>query len=124
MVVIFNINKFGEIIDDRINLNIAGKMVENVWLAIPQIFSDTKLHEYIIMPNHFHAIIEIVGADSISAHNADSISAHTGNGRVVRADMEYNRAEMDSLRAEMDSAPTGNDLKKHEHTIIKHGVTP
>jgi len=30
---------------------------------------------------------------------------------------------MDSLRAEMDSAPTGNDLKKHEHIIIKHGVT-
>ena len=26
-------------------------------------------------------------------------------------------------RAEMDSAHTGNDLKKHEHIIIKHGVT-
>ena len=117
MVVIFNINKFGEIIQNRINLNIAGKMVENIWLEIPQIFTDTKLQEYIIMPNHFHAIIEIVGADSISAQNADSISAHTGNGRVVRADMEYNRvemdsfrAEMDSLRAEMDSAPTGTDV--------------
>ncbi|MCD6245652.1 transposase [candidate division WOR-3 bacterium] len=102
-------------------------MVENVWLEIPQIFSDTKLHEYIIMPNHFHAIIEIVGADSISAHNTDSTSAHnadsisapTGNGRVVRTDMEYGRAnmefahtraEMDSLRAEMDSAPTGTDV--------------
>ena len=109
---------FGEIIDDKINLNIAGKMVENIWLEIPQIFTDTKLHEYIIMPNHFHAIIEIVGADSISAqntdslsaHNTDSISAHTGNGRVVRANMEYNRSGIGPLRAEMDSAPTGTDV--------------
>ena len=96
---------FGEIIENKINLNIAGKMVENIWLEISQIFPDTKLHEYIIMPNHFHAIVEIttqniktpVGAHSISApNNAHSISARNN----------AKRPETDSIGAEIDSAPT------------------
>ena len=91
---------FGKTINNKMVLNIAGKMVEKIWLESPQIFPNTKLHEYIIMPNHFHAIIEItkqtVGADSISAHNADSISA-PNNTKMP---------EMDSVRAEIDSAPT------------------
>ena len=72
---------FGKIIDNKMILNIAGKMVDKIWLEIPKIFPNTRLHEYVIMPNHFHAIVEItqpvvVGEDSISAHNnADSISA-------------------------------------------------
>jgi len=66
---------FGKIIDNVMILNIAGEMVNKIWLEIPQIFPKIKSHEYIIMPNHFHAIIEIVGADSISAQHADSISA-------------------------------------------------
>ena len=51
---------FGKIIDNKMVLNIAGEMVNKIWLEIPKIFPNTKLHEYIIMPNHFHTIIEIV----------------------------------------------------------------
>ena len=105
---------FGEIIENKINLNIAGKMVENIWLEIPQIFPDTKLHEYIIMPNHFHAIVEIttqniktpVGAHSISArNNAHSISARN-NAHSISARNNAKRPETDSIGAEIDSAPT------------------
>ena len=41
-------------------LNDAGQMVEQEWLKIFQRFSNIKLHEYVVMPNHFHAILEIV----------------------------------------------------------------
>lgn len=43
-------------------LNDAGRMIETVWLELPDRFPNIKLHEYVVMPNHFHAIIEIVGA--------------------------------------------------------------
>ena len=39
-------------------LNEAGKMIDNEWRKIPERFENVKLNEYIIMPNHFHAIIE------------------------------------------------------------------
>lgn len=67
----------GKISDGKMMLNNAGEMVNKIWFKIPQFYPPTKLHEFIIMPNHIHIIIEItiVGADSISARNiADSIS--------------------------------------------------
>ena len=50
---------FGKIIDGGMILNDAGKMVDTQWLALSTRFSNISLHEYIIMPNHFHAILEI-----------------------------------------------------------------
>jgi REP element-mobilizing transposase RayT len=56
-------NLFGEIHNGQMVLNAAGKMVEEWWNKIPEKFQDIKLGEFQIMPNHFHAIVENVGAD-------------------------------------------------------------
>ena len=77
---------FGQIINDEMVLNIAGRMIEKIWLDIPTHHDNTNLHEYIVMPNHFHAIIEIVGAESISARVSESTFGKMNHGK--RADME------------------------------------
>ena len=59
IVVKDRLHLLGEIENDKMNLNEAGKMIDNEWLKIPQRFTNTKLHEYQVMPNHFHAILEI-----------------------------------------------------------------
>ena len=41
-------------------LNDAGKMIEKQWLALPDRFPNVQLHEFVVMPNHFHGILEIV----------------------------------------------------------------
>lgn len=53
---------FGRIIDYKMQLNNAGKMVENVWLELPGRFPDVVLDAFVVMPNHFHGILFIVGA--------------------------------------------------------------
>ena len=58
------INLFGDIIDGEMVLNGIGKIVNECWMKIPNHFSNVKLDEYVIMPNHFHGIIVIVGAGS------------------------------------------------------------
>jgi REP element-mobilizing transposase RayT len=60
---------FGNIKNGEMMLNDAGRMVENEWLKLPQRFSNIELHEYVVMSNHFHAIIEIVGATLVVAQN-------------------------------------------------------
>jgi len=50
---------FGEIIDAKMILNDAGKMIEHEWLALKKRFPNIELHEFVVMPNHFHGIIEI-----------------------------------------------------------------
>ncbi len=56
---------FGEIVDgehmdspQQMILNDAGKMVENWYHELEYKYPDIKCHEYVVMPNHFHCIIE------------------------------------------------------------------
>jgi putative transposase len=50
-------------------LNDAGKMVESEWLKLSKHFKNIELHEFVVMPNHFHAILEIVETTGILDNN-------------------------------------------------------
>jgi REP element-mobilizing transposase RayT len=36
-----------------------GKMIEKYWLELEKKFENVKLHNFVVMPNHFHGILEI-----------------------------------------------------------------
>ena len=50
---------FGKIIHGKMHLNTFGQIAEEEWKNTSEIRKNTSLGEYIIMPNHFHAIISI-----------------------------------------------------------------
>ncbi len=54
-------NVFGEIVDGEMKLNSFGAFAQNELNKLPYHFCYTELDKYIIMPNHIHAIIIIVG---------------------------------------------------------------
>jgi len=64
---------FGQIVDGVMLLNDAGKMTDNEWCKIPKRFRNVQLNEYIIMPNHFHGIVEIVGATLVVAQGNEMV---------------------------------------------------
>jgi putative transposase len=43
-----------------IELSKLGKAARECWLAIPRHFARVRPHEFVIMPNHVHGIVEIV----------------------------------------------------------------
>ena len=45
-----------------IQLNDAGKMIEKWYYKLPEKFPHVKCHEMVVMPNHFHCIIQIAGS--------------------------------------------------------------
>jgi REP element-mobilizing transposase RayT len=47
---------FGDIVDGLMSPNDAGRMVADIWLALPQRFPDLIIDEFTVMPNHFHGI--------------------------------------------------------------------
>lgn len=61
---------FGVIENDEMILNDAGGMIMHEWRKLPERFTNVQLHEFVVMPNHFHAILEIVGAPLFGAQNA------------------------------------------------------
>jgi REP element-mobilizing transposase RayT len=54
---------FGKIEDGAMHYYDAGKMVGEWWAELNQKFELIETDSYIVMPNHFHGIIKIVGAD-------------------------------------------------------------
>ena len=74
---------FGEIVKDKMELNMAGIMVKNEWINITNRFPNVHLHQFVVMPNHFHAILEIlVGATLVVA--PDNLVAPDNKGATTR----------------------------------------
>lgn len=82
---------FGEIVDAKMNLNDPGKMVEKWYFELENKFPDIKCRAMIVMPNHFHCIIENTGtnanpvvndvSDDVSNDVPDNDPDDVANGR-------------------------------------------
>jgi REP element-mobilizing transposase RayT len=50
---------FGKIVDGTVVLNDAGQMVVAIWESMCERFPNINLGAFVVMPNHFHAIVII-----------------------------------------------------------------
>ncbi len=53
---------FGEVVDGEMRLNDAGRMILAVWDEIPLFYPGVDTDAFVIMPNHVHGIVVLVGA--------------------------------------------------------------
>ena len=53
----------GNVVNGEMILNDSGTMIETEWVALKKRFPNIELHEYVVMPNHFHGILQIVDVD-------------------------------------------------------------
>ena len=53
----------GKIMECQMLCNDIGQMVEKWYMELENKFPNIKCHEMVVMPNHFHCIIQNVGAD-------------------------------------------------------------
>jgi len=81
-----NQTPFGKIENGKMILNEFGQIVETEWQNLKIKYPHITLHEYTIMPNHFHGIIEIVGVGSAHPEttnmNFENINIDTGDIRA------------------------------------------
>ena len=58
---------FGEIVDGQMKLSALGQIVREEWLRSIGIRKEIRLYadEFVVMPNHFHGVVWIVGADGV-----------------------------------------------------------
>ena len=66
---------FGNIENEKIILNEIGKIAEKFWLEIPNHFSDVKLDEFVIMPNHVHGIL-IIDKNNLNCSNVETLQCN------------------------------------------------
>ena len=75
---------FGEIVDGKMILNYAGKMVEKWYFEIQNKYPDKRCLEMVIMPNHFHCVIENVDVPNVGFPNLGF-----PNVNVPKTNMDY-----------------------------------
>ena len=74
-------------ISAQLTLTNVGEMINNVYLNLENQFKNIKLHDYIIMPNHIHGIVEICASE-----RADMESAPTAN-KIIQTFKRYTTIE-------------------------------
>ena len=53
---------FGNVVDGYMQLNEAGRMIRSVWDEIAVFYPGVESDEFVVMPDHIHGIIVLVGA--------------------------------------------------------------
>lgn len=74
---------FGDVTGDGVQLNDNGKTVADCWMAIPGHMPNVELDAFIVMPNHLHGILWIMGANSPATMRATPWVAPT-DGTAAR----------------------------------------
>jgi putative transposase len=62
-----SLHLFGKITNDEMVLNDAGVMVEKWWNELKNKFPNIELEESVVMPNHFHGILQILNTHTVGA---------------------------------------------------------
>ena len=111
-------------------LNDFGRIVQYTWFDLVNHVDNIKLHEFIVMPNHVHGIIEIVKCGQIIKNNSPK-SVGTG----YKPALEYlqpghnygNGREMESktrVNLEQPGLPTGAGLEPAPTKPVRTESTP
>jgi putative transposase len=62
----------GKVVGENIELSDYGCIVKECWMNLPDHYRFCLLHEFAVMPNHVHGIVEIVGAGFKPARSSSS----------------------------------------------------
>jgi len=75
----------GHVQETNMVLNDAGTMVARWWMEIHHKFPAVEIDEFIVMPNHFHGIVIVVGPDPVGADPRvrPDAGTHGGEGTHV-----------------------------------------
>src|SRR5690606_14547277 len=100
---------FGEIVDGEMICNDAGNIANQCWLDIPNHFPNMVLHEYVVMPNHIHGIVEIIGTDNVGANDYSPYNNVMANDDVGTKNISpYNNVMANDDVGAKDISPYNN----------------
>jgi len=111
---------FGKIENNKMVLNKYGQIVYEEWLKTESLRRNVKLHEFVVMPNHFHAIIEIkcdvviVGTRRCLVRNENNDNPTTGIEKRTRQRLVPTVATVGAISAIVGSFKSIVSRRMHE----------
>lgn len=69
--------RFGHVKNGTMVLNEYGQIAYDEWMKTPEIRPNVKLHEFVVMPNHIHGIIQLLDIGRGELHSPDDNKLHS-----------------------------------------------
>ena len=76
---------FGTIEEGILEHNPAGKMIVAQWKLLSQRFPHIRLHDFVVMPNHMHGVLEIIDSQNPTIFTTDNFTQSAGVGAALVA---------------------------------------
>ena len=92
--VAHNKSVFGAVVGESCELNELGQAVCDAWLAHPEHTPGLKIDEFVVMPNHFHAIVSL-GSDGSDPQRSGNLSWVIGKFKSYTTHLYYKLKEAD-----------------------------
>lgn len=120
------VSYFGKVQKGKMILNPIGKIVQGEWLRTSLLRSHVKLHDFQVMPNHFHAIIEIhelplPGTEKFSPVKISPYFKNKFGGSISRNLFAIVRGFKSSVRATINSIQDKFVFEWHE-SFLDHVI--
>lgn len=94
---------FGSVIDDKMILNDNGQIIENELLKSIKIRKNWFFHNWVVMPNHIHLLIEIIETQIVEAHSSASTSGISTNNIMTNAEETHCCAPLQENQNQLES---------------------
>jgi REP element-mobilizing transposase RayT len=95
---------FGTIVNGRMALNDAGRIAEEEWRKSAQIRAEIELDEFVVMANHVHGIVRIVGASGRTP--ARPVARPSGDLPVASGDLPVASGDLPVASGDLPVART------------------
>ena len=106
------VNYLGEIERGQITLSHIGKIVTDCWRAIPEHFPNAVLDEFVVMPNHIHGIVVIVGNN-----DRCSLRKNRNMAALPKIISQYKSSTTRTIRKQFTNHPFGWQKSFYDHVI-------
>ena len=126
-----HIPRFGKIIDGTMQLNGIGRIVLSEWELLQNRFPHIICREHVVMPNHFHGIIQIaseidpqVGAPLAGAQEEMISNVHTGHPQGAPLHIKeanISKVTLGEVIGAFKSITTNRILKNYDKIDLKIG---
>jgi putative transposase len=102
---------FGEVVDGAMQPNAAGRMICEMWNALPERFPAVELDAFEVMPNHVHAIVVILRRTGENSAKSQTMSPATAAATPHQGETQesINRKESPANGIK-DSSPSLGDI--------------
>jgi len=107
---------FGTIENSALILNRLGKLVEQLWMETTKIRSNIELHEFVVMPNHFHAIVQLTENESCSNHQQNLGNIIKGFKSSVTSSY---RKQMENDKRKIWQRGYNEHIVRNEQSLLK-----